>query len=565
MTTILRKSVLIAPRRLLPTLALLYAATLAGVAWSAPVVVCTPSATAKPAAAQSPERWTSDSLGAMVQKLIDERQLAGVAVGIITPTQRCVATAGASGRAARPLIEPDTLFEIASISKGFTGAVLADMVAKGELQLDAPIGPQLPAALKANASLAAVTYRQLTTHTSGMPRIPTSQWAFMKAMALNPEDPYANYSLKDFMTYLGGLKLGGEKPAYEYSNSGVALLGLLLTRRAAALAPPGTAATEADADSHASPAAFEQLLRTRLLTPLGMSDTHVNLPSAATARFAQGHSAVGKPTAAWTMNFWAPTGGVKSSLRDMLKLVEASLAAQQPWAVAQTQLEPLGKVGGIGYNWHMMRLLREGGGRDTLAWHNGATYGSSSFVGVDVVRGIGVVVLSNTGASGSGQAVDTLAKHLWDARLPAPAPTRVGAWSSFEMLLGGVASLNAVALGARARATLLETARLRAGAVATKRPWLGMLQPFASRAEVVLGVATAAAVAGVVLPHVPALPLIGTVTLAHLCNGLLLATAAAALLSAPALAGNHWRGPRGWLKLGGNAAVLAFLAWMAWG
>jgi CubicO group peptidase (beta-lactamase class C family) len=72
--------------------------------------------------------------------------------------------AGRSGRRGH-VIGPDTRFEIGSLTKIFTGLLLADMTIRNEIDLETPLG-----ALIGVPAADAMTLRSLATHTSGLPR-----------------------------------------------------------------------------------------------------------------------------------------------------------------------------------------------------------------------------------------------------------------------------------------------------------------------------------------------------------------------------------------------------------
>jgi CubicO group peptidase (beta-lactamase class C family) len=122
-----------------------------------------------------------------------------------------------AGRFAREdprLITPDTQFEIGSVTKVFTALLLADAVQAGKVSLDATVGAPFAAS--------PVTYLQLATHTSGLPRMPAD------FTSSDPLNPYAEQTLavlqQSFATAAPGLK-----PAPSaYSNFGFAVLGQAL-------------------------------------------------------------------------------------------------------------------------------------------------------------------------------------------------------------------------------------------------------------------------------------------------------------------------------------------------
>jgi CubicO group peptidase (beta-lactamase class C family) len=434
----------------------------------------------------------------LLQKIVDGKRAKGIAIGYVTPAGRCTLGVGESGNAARAQIDGETVFELGSITKGFTGTLLADMVAKGELKLDEPIGPYLPKTAQGNAALAAITFKQLTTHTSGIARVPMTM-AFAKAGLSNPLDPYANYSEADFVKDLANIE-PKKNASYEYSNTAVALLGLVLANRAGK--------------------PYAELVRERLLAPLGMNATTMGASKENDPLAAQPHSVKLTPTPAWNLGVFAPTGAARSNVNDMMKLIDAQLARKQPWLASQEQLIPHGRVGGLAYNWHIARLIGNNDGkekRDTLVWHNGGTFGSTSFVGFDVERGIGVVVLINTGALG---LADEIAMHLWDRRMPVPAfAPKTQSIGMFGAALIGAVAFASLSLATRAYATQRAFVATLDKPVAAR--WPKMLRsvffnPFVDRIDTVItGIYSTAGTLFVSI-FVPAVNLVANITLHHL-------------------------------------------------
>ena len=439
-----------------------------------------------------------DEIVTLLQKIIDGKRATGIAVGWVTPQKRCEYYVGVSGNASRPQIDRDSRFELGSITKAFTGTLLADMVAKGELKLDEPIGAYLPPSVQANSALAAITFRQLTTHTAGLGRVPLTT-AFVKSGFSNPLDPYANYSQADFIADLANMSA---KPSATgaYSNTGGALLGLLLANRGGQ--------------------PYETLVQDRLLTPLAMSATRLAPPSGSDPLDVQPHDTQLKPTPAWNLGAFVATGGMRSNVGDMLKLIDANLQRKAPWAASHEQLTPLGRVGGVGYNWHIARLITHENGnekRDTLVWHNGGTFGSTSFVGVDVERGIGVVVLINTGALG---LADEIGLHLWDRRNAAPALTpNAPKLGSMGILFIVAITFACVLLATRAwasRRTPTTGAPPRAGVLQKL-----FLKPFVDRIDVLVTAAYSVASVSFIAKFVAAIPIMSSVTIHSVFGGAL--------------------------------------------
>ena len=170
--------------------------------------------------------------------------------------RRCWALAGSDlGGSRAP--DGDTVFEIGSITKTFTGILLARRVERGELELDDRVGDFLPEGWTLSDEAGDVTLEHLTTHTSGIPRLPANLLGvgniFGQAFG---GDPYRNYSEEDFRAALADVELNFEPGASrEYSNFAVGLLGFLL-------------ATHNGTD-------YETLLKSEILKPLGMTRTTI--------------------------------------------------------------------------------------------------------------------------------------------------------------------------------------------------------------------------------------------------------------------------------------------------
>jgi D-alanyl-D-alanine-carboxypeptidase/D-alanyl-D-alanine-endopeptidase len=135
--------------------------------------------------------------------------------------------------AAAGTIEPQgtapekVLFEIGSISKVFTGLLLAQAVVEKKVTLDTTLREVMGEKQKfAEPEVASITLGQLATHTSGLPRLPS----LMIPAAAMP-NPYAAFDRAMLDMAVADQKLEG-KASYNlsYSNYGVGLLGDLLSR-----------------------------------------------------------------------------------------------------------------------------------------------------------------------------------------------------------------------------------------------------------------------------------------------------------------------------------------------
>ena len=112
--------------------------------------IATPSRspTPSPAASSQTSRLPDPSVvKELLVQLVDvDRQAPGIVVGMIAddPQERWVVGYGRLSATDERVPDGDTVFEIGSVTKVFTGTLLAQAVVNGEVQLDDPISKYLP-------------------------------------------------------------------------------------------------------------------------------------------------------------------------------------------------------------------------------------------------------------------------------------------------------------------------------------------------------------------------------------------------------------------------------------
>jgi CubicO group peptidase (beta-lactamase class C family) len=266
----------------------------------------------------------------------------------------------------------DTRFEVGSVTKVLTSLLFARMIESGEVKLDDPIARFLPDSVSAPEYRGTpVTLRELATHSSSLPRLPTN------IAPANMSDPYADYTADKLYAFLDSYDLPQPPDSrYEYSNLGAGLLGFLLSRRAGK--------------------PYDVLLEQRVLGPLGMKDSYVAEPGDSTdAHLARGH-AEGKPVPFWNFGSLDGAGAVRSSTDDLLRLLRAELHPERTSMAKAIELSQETRFHAspelaLALGWHVVQLPDS----SSLYWHNGGTGGARSFVGFVPKAGAGVVVLMN--------------------------------------------------------------------------------------------------------------------------------------------------------------------------
>jgi CubicO group peptidase (beta-lactamase class C family) len=226
--------------------------------------------------------------------LLRESTGCGVAIGVVDHGERRVFTYGAA--------HEDSIFEIGSVTKTFTGLALAQLAVQKKVRLDEPLRPILFPDIAAGSPGTEITLLDLATHRSGLPSVPDN------LEPKDPSNPFADYdrvALHQFLARHGTAKFPDAK--YLYSSMGIGLLGYALAIRAGV--------------------PYEQLVRTEITGPLRMNDTVFALTPEQKRRVIQGHSASMDPVDAGLGDSGIFTGavGAKSTVEDLLIYLDANL------------------------------------------------------------------------------------------------------------------------------------------------------------------------------------------------------------------------------------------------
>ncbi len=341
----------------------------------------------------------SAELEANILRRIERRFFPGMIIGIVDEQGPRYYGYGETALGDGNVPDKDTVYEIGSITKTFTGVMLADMSQQGELDLDSPVQAFLPDSVTIpQRNGAQITLAHLSTHHSGLPRMPDN---FSPANNLNP---YADYSVQNMYDFLSGYTLTRDIGATgEYSNLGVGLLGHALTE-----------ITDQD---------YESLVAERILQPLSMESTGISLSDSMAQRLAPPYAAANGlllQVQNWDIPTFAGAGALRSTAEDMLHYIEANAGLVDSPLNAALELSHLprenfgGGTASIGLGW-----IISGEGDDAYHWHNGGTGGYRSFAGFSVADRAGVVVIVN-----SSRDADDIGHHLLnsDSALRDPEP-----------------------------------------------------------------------------------------------------------------------------------------------
>ncbi len=318
-----------------------------------------------------------------IEKRVQSGLNSSIAVGVLDASGAHYYNFGTTAKGG-PQVNEHTIYEIGSITKVFTGILLAQQVIDGTVSVDDPANQHLLPEVRVPAKGAQdITLGSLSDHTSGLPRMPLN---FAPA---NLNNPFADYTVDQMYSFVSNYQpVRDVGTKYEYSNLAQGLLGHILALNAQM--------------------SFESLLHQVITAPLHMEETKITLNPSMQKNLATAHNAGGE-TENWDIPTLAGAGAIRSSTYDMLKFLAANLGyTETPLRAAmdlsyEARHQKAGEMG-VGLGWHIKKSAN-----GSIFWHNGGTGGYRAFVGFVKETGNAVVVLTN-----STESVDDIGFHLLD-------------------------------------------------------------------------------------------------------------------------------------------------------
>jgi CubicO group peptidase (beta-lactamase class C family) len=261
-----------------------------------------------------------------------------------------------------------SLFEIGSITKTFCGNLLAQAVSENKLKLDDDIRLYLKGNYKnLEFNKQPILVKHLANHTSGLPRQPENLFS-QKEFDL--KNPYSNYTNQSLLNYIKEFKLSVTPGTNcEYSNLGMGLLGIIL--------------------ENVYKQSFSDLVKQKICEPLKMTNTGVQ--NIKPVKILPGYEN-GTNVLNWQFKGMEAAGAIYSTPFDMMLYVKSNLQNTAQKQIEHSATFDSGKK--IALAWHFIKRKTDA----ELIWHNGATGGFSSFIGLIKDKNTGFIVLTNSSA-----------------------------------------------------------------------------------------------------------------------------------------------------------------------
>ncbi len=329
-------------------------------------------------------------------RLIEEHDYAGFAYSIVSSGGTVVAGGvGVANRAERTPMTADTVFQIGSITKMFTGLLLARLVAEDRIGLGDALTDSwaTDSAVPADSADRPITLQMLATHTSGLPRYPHN-------LDRVDGDPILGYSIEQLREGLSAVSLDGELPRpVNYSNFGYGVL--------------------AEALAQSQDATFDRLLQDAVIEPMALDSTAFSLSAAMRARLATPYrdDDVSIATEPWEMGAMSAAGGLFSTAANLgrfarwqLRGLRGALGERESEA-RYLQRAPLFRYGGTP-NWAYglgAFVVDDYADSIDIIWHGGDVDGYAGTLVILPDNNLAFAVLTNVG---KGDGFDELQRYL---------------------------------------------------------------------------------------------------------------------------------------------------------
>jgi CubicO group peptidase (beta-lactamase class C family) len=292
-------------------------------------------------------------------------------------------------------IETDTRFRLGSITKQFTSMLVLQLVQEGKIKLEGKLTDYLPDYRKDTGDR--ITIHQLLNHTSGIPSY-TGLPNFLQDVSRNP------YSVSDFVKkYASGDLEFDPGTKWNYNNSGYFLLGAIVER--------------------VTGKPYEQVLKERILDPVGMKNTGYDHYDTILAKRASGYEKrpggfINAPYLDMSLPYAA--GSLYSTVED-LYLWDQALYTEKLLSPQLKEVMFKPGLANYAYGWIVRKPpLGAQGESVTIIEHGGGINGFNTLISRMPESKNLIVLLNNTGGTKLGEMSQKIAGILFGKPYKAP-------------------------------------------------------------------------------------------------------------------------------------------------
>lgn len=336
-----------------------------------------------------------------IPPLMNKYTIPGIAVIVYQDGQTYEYNFGVMSRKSKKPVTKDTIFELGSITKSFTGVLLAQQVNSDMLNLNDPISKLLNNNITYSNSIKQLTPLELATHTSGLPYV-------VENLPYNASaTPKNKQTLNHFLhTWVASYK---PETATLYSNIGFSLLGQALANN--------------------SQTSLFTIMQENLLAPLHMTNSFFSATKSMMSSYANGYTADGVLARTPSGGLYPGSWAMKSTPHDMKLYLSAAIGDSDTpesifnaFKMAQTGYFVTKNGHQLGLGWNIIplansetnsllaippllpskhlanpveKIIKPSYNPNALIEKTGATNGFRAYIGVIPEQKVGVVILTN--------------------------------------------------------------------------------------------------------------------------------------------------------------------------
>lgn len=310
-----------------------------------------------------------------VVQLLEDKRFHSVSVAVYKDGEATIKHFGelTIGKGNKP--NDSTLYELASVTKTFTGYIAAKAVLDKKINLDDDIRIHLDEPFP-NLEFKGepIKIKHLITHTSGFPNFPIK-----------------SETKKAFFEGLKLIKIEtkpGEK--YFYSNTAPELTAYILEK------------------VYQKP--YEELVVEFILKPNKMNQTKFTLNESDKTRLVKGYNDKNELMPNFNRTLWGGISGLHSTTTDLVKYMKLQLDKSNP--IINESHKKLYKEGSDfweGFHWYIIE------NDDKLIYrHHGGIYGMQNWFVIYPKQNIGISILTNTSFNETGEILEKVVDKLYD-------------------------------------------------------------------------------------------------------------------------------------------------------
>lgn len=316
-----------------------------------------------------------DAITKNALQLLEDKRFHSVSIAVLKDGTSTIQHFGelTIGKGNKP--NDSTLYELASVTKTFTGYIAAKAVLDQKIHLEDDIRiyldePYPNLAFKGEP----IKIKHLITHTGGFPNFP-----------IKSENKKA---------FLEGLKLINieTKPGevYSYSNTAPELTAYILEK--------------------VYQKSFEELVIEFILKPNSMNQTKFTLSENDRTRLVKGYNDKNELMPNFNRTLWGGISGLHSTTTDLVKYMKLQLDKSNPIVKeSHKKLYQEGSDFWEGYHWYIIENDHQ-----LMYRHHGGIYGMQNWFVIYPKQNIGISILTNTSFNETGEILEKVVNQLYD-------------------------------------------------------------------------------------------------------------------------------------------------------